>query len=738
MRLSVEEAIRAGLWVALVILGFLSATDYLSTTSFLATSERVNHAHEVLEHLDHLLERMTDAETGQRGYLITGSVRYLEPYEQATARIGDTLHDLRVLTADDELQAARVNRLVPQVGQRLALLRETIDIHDREGFEAARRKMLTDQGKTVMDGIRRLVGEIDRAERLVVADRGAAAEVGARRTLLVMLVSDLLALALVGSAYAIAMRGLAERRRHVAAVEAAQREAEGQAAQLARLAGELDDARRAAQEASRLKSEFLANMSHEIRTPMNALLGYAELLADPRLSPAARAEHCATVRQNGEHLLTIINDVLDLSKIESGRMTVERIPCSPFALVADVVSLFRARAAEQQLGFEVRYAGPLPETIVTDPTRLRQILVNLLANAIKFTPAGAVRLEARLDDDPRRLRFEVRDTGIGMTAEQQAALFRAFAQADPSTTRRFGGTGLGLAISKQLAAMLGGDLRVASVPGQGSTFTLTVDTGGGADVRLLDGSPEAVGGPAGTAAEERPVRLRGRVLVAEDGSDNRRLLALHLRNAGAEVELANDGLAALRLATAAAAAGHPFALVLMDMQMPELDGYAATARLRAEGYRGPIIALTAHAMAGDRDKCLRAGCDDFAAKPISQRALLGLAARWLPAAPGPVVSELAGDAEIARALEAFVGRLPERIGAMERALVGQDLERLADLAHQLKGAAAGYGFPTITDAASELEATTLARGAAAEALALLADVCRRAHSGHPPAEDAAG
>jgi len=727
MRFSVEDAIAAGLWVALGILALLSASDYWSTRTFLVTSEEVNHAHEVVEQLDHLLAEMTDAETGQRGYLITGSVRYLAPYERATARIADTLHAIRVLTADGSAEEERLNRLVPQVASRLAIMRETIDLYDREGLAAARQHVLTDRGKTVMDDIRKLVGEMDRAERMVLLDRGAYAHASARLTRVVVLVSDLLALGLVGSSYVIAMRGLAERRRHVVAVEEARGQAERQAGELAVLARDRDEARRAAQEASRLKSEFLAHTSHEIRTPMTALVGYTELLGDPDLSPAERAEGLATVRRNGEHLMTIVNDILDLSKIESGRMTIERMACSPFALVAEVAAVLRPRAAHDGLDVEVGYRSPLPETIETDPTRLRQILLNLVGNAIKFTPRGSVRLEVGPVEDTR-LCFEVIDTGIGLDAEQQARLFTAFSQADASTTRRFGGTGLGLAISKRLAGMLGGDLRVRSVPGEGSTFTLTIDVGSLAGVRLLDRPPEV------RAAAERPEpsaderqALRGRILLAEDGLDARRLLARHLRAAGAEVETAENGLVACELALRAAEAGAPYDLILMDMQMPELDGYAAAARLRAAGYRGPIVALTAHAMEDERARCLGAGCDGFATKPILRRALIEVARAYLaPGGAAPLVSALAADAEIARLLDGFVGRLPERLGAMERALGARDLVGLADLAHQLKGAATGYGFPTITEAAAELEAVAAARGEVERALAALADVCRRA------------
>jgi len=731
VRSSVEDAIAAGLWVAMGILALLSASDYWSTTTFLASSERVNHAHEVVEQLDHLLAQITDAESGQRGYLVTGSAGYLAPYEDAKTHIADTLRAIRELTADDEVQREQLDQLAPRVERRLVLLRETMDAYDREGFAAARLHVLTNRGKDVMDDIRRLVGVMDRAERVALREHRSVWYASARLTLVVLVIGDLLALGLVGSCYVVAMRGLAQRRGHMLEVEEARRQAERQAVELAALARDRDAARRAAQEASRLKSEFLANMSHEIRTPMSALVGYTELLGDADLTPGERAECLAVVRRNGEHLMTIVNDVLDLSKIEAGRMTIERIRCSPFALVDEVAALLRPRAAQEGLAFEVGYGGPLPQTIETDPTRLRQILLNLLGNAIKFTPTGSVRLVVGLADGDaasRCLRFDVVDTGIGMSAEQQARLFAPFSQADASTTRRFGGTGLGLAISKRLAGMLGGDLEVRSVPGAGSTFTLTLDAGSLADLPLLDQPPEASpAAPGPGSAADQTVSLRGRVLVAEDSLDARRLIARHLRAAGAEVEIAEDGVRACELALGAAGAGAAYDLIIMDMQMPRLDGYAAAARLRAAGYRGAIVALTAHALEGEREKCLRAGCDAFATKPMLRRGLIEIARAYL--APGdapPVVSALAADAAIARQLDGFVRRLGERLGAMRRALGARDLETLGDLAHQLKGTASGYGFPAITEAAAELEAVVVARGEVERALTALADICGRA------------
>jgi len=393
--------------------------------------------------------------------------------------------------------------------------------------------------------------------------------------------------------------------------------------------------------ANRAKSEFVANMSHEIRTPMTAILGFTDVLLE-RLSTPESIDAANTIKRNGDHLLAIINDILDLSKIEAGRLEVERVPWSPWEITDEVLSLMSVRAEARGLSLTVEYDGAIPETIVTDPTRLRQILFNLVGNACKFTETGGVRIVVRLVESlfgTHNLEVSVHDTGIGMTEEQIDRAFAAFVQGESSTSRRFGGTGLGLTISRRLAGMLGGDIAVSSVPGEGSTFVTTIAAGPMDGILMLDASQlsEARQEDPPVAVKKPQVTLDSRILLVEDAPDIRRLISLLLKNAGAEVTLAEDGQEAFECVLAEWSGGEgstdqsaePFDLILMDIQMPVMDGHEATRRLRNSGWKGPIIALSAHAMEHEIRRILEAGCNDYMGKPIKRDELLGLVKQYV-------------------------------------------------------------------------------------------------------------
>ena len=392
----------------------------------------------------------------------------------------------------------------------------------------------------------------------------------------------------------------------------------------------------AAESANEAKSRFLANMSHEIRTPLTSILGYADELTVADLSDLDKQQAIEMVSRNGQHLLELVNDILDLSKIEADRLNVELIEVCPREIAADVVSSLRGRAVEKNLELALHLRGPIPESIQSDPTRLRQILTNLVGNAIKFTAEGSVRIWIGMSDGSAdekfdeasqqpRLIFDVVDTGVGITSEQIEQLFQPFTQADSTTTRKFGGTGLGLTISRKLARLLGGDLTVCSVQGEGSTFTASVSTGPLEGIRLITESdimPTVADHPL--SVSQADVRLNSHILLAEDAPDSRLLVSRILERCGATVVTAEDGRQAVDNAHAAERDGPPFDVILMDMQMPVLDGCGATLELRQAGYTRPIIALTANILQSDLPACLDAGCDAHSPKPIDRSALLNL------------------------------------------------------------------------------------------------------------------
>ncbi|MBL4884382.1 MAG: response regulator [Planctomycetaceae bacterium] len=385
---------------------------------------------------------------------------------------------------------------------------------------------------------------------------------------------------------------------------------------------ELLDSREQALIADRTKSNFLANMSHEIRTPMTAILGFSDILLEAGVSEKDKQDAAQTIHQNGHHLLELINDILDLSKIESGKIDTERRKINPGNAMQDVVNLLSERAKSQGNDLQVELRGDIPQTIQTDPTKLKQALVNLVGNALKFTKNDTVRIIAECDRQNEWMKYHVIDSGIGITSDQMDNIFQPFKQADSSTTRKYGGTGLGLTITKRIANILGGDVSVESEPGRGSTFTLTIATGSLADVQMQSVLETTTSPKTTPWSPQNAEVIDGRVLLVEDGPDNQRLVSYILKKAGAKVTLAANGKEGVEAAMLAVKEGKPFGVILMDMQMPVMDGYTATSTLRDGGYSGQIVALTAHAMKHDIDKCLESGCDSYLSKPIDRYALI--------------------------------------------------------------------------------------------------------------------
>ncbi|MFT7643384.1 MAG: signal transduction histidine kinase/DNA-binding NarL/FixJ family response regulator, partial [Pirellulaceae bacterium] len=494
---------------------------------------------------------------------------------------------------------------------------------------------------------------------------------------------------------------------------------------------EAEQAQAESERANQAKSDFLANMSHEIRTPLNGVLGFTDLLIkqNKKGDSQLRGEYLETIRSSGKHLLVLINDILDLSKIESGQLEVEQVPFSPHEVITQVIRVLQVHSDKKDLALQYRWVGNVPDVVYADPVRLRQMIMNLVGNAIKFTEQGCVSVTAELDQEKEELRIAIDDTGIGIPLEKQKLLFNPFVQADSSVTRKFGGTGLGLAISRRLAQAMGGDLTLDSWEGKGSRFTARIATGSLKDVDLRPFSElKNVASVEAETSELAPQHtFAGRkILVVEDGPTNRKLIKIILEQEGAEVTLAENGLIGWEVGRAGT-----FDAILMDMQMPVMDGYTSTRKLRDSGIEIPIIGLTANAMSGDRQKCLDAGCSGYLPKPLDADELLEyLRDRLgettspldlsetapLPPATNPSIesnptAKLSGlvstlptgnpvFAEIVLEFRSYATEMGENLQTL---LLKNDFVEIANQAHSLKGSGGSAGFAEFTDPARQLE-----------------------------------
>jgi signal transduction histidine kinase/FixJ family two-component response regulator len=470
-----------------------------------------------------------------------------------------------------------------------------------------------------------------------------------------------------------------------------------------RIEHSLQKARKEAQDADKYKSQFLANMSHEIRTPLTAIIGYSETLMEEEKNISDWKQYVSSITRNGKHLHQLINDILDISKIEANQLSIEIIPVSLSELITEIESLMGERARKKGLEFLLDYHFPLPANVYTDPTRLKQILINLCGNAIKFTAEGHIKLSVTYDTDNKQLDFTVEDTGIGMTEEQTAELFKPFKQADASTTRKFGGTGLGLYISKQLSERLGGNLSLESQPGIGSKFTTTVKADIDNNAQWINSEEEAQSFTKKSQASTSIPTLQGKILLAEDNIDNQALISMHIKKTGAEVKIVENGQQAID----AALAEH-FDLILMDMQMPVMGGIEAIKTLREKQYTLPIATLTANAMKEDIEESKEAGADDFLTKPIFRKLFYSTLEKYLPQAsesekPARKAAASSDLDDLEDLIDIYVSQLPETCFRINRYVNAREWEEVKDEIHQLKGTGGAFGFPEITEQCIDIE-----------------------------------
>jgi signal transduction histidine kinase/CheY-like chemotaxis protein len=697
---ALETKVLAGFIGALLLLLVGGALTYRATAEFSDSAEWVAHTQQARGALSRVYGDIADAEASQRNFLITGQDRQLDHFTRASGGVLDQLEALERLLSDNPAQLRNLAQLDELTHRMFALLRRGVMLYQDAGFPAAKGLVASGQSIRIMESILALTQRMDAAEAALLAEREAALTRSRQRTLVALLLTLLVSSAIFAVLYSGIRREMAARTQAEHALVAA---------------------KEAADTANRAKSTFLATMSHEIRTPMNGVLGMLELLSLTRLDAEQRST-LEVVRQSGKSLLRIIDDILDFSKIEAGRLEVRPEAASIGALVEGVRNIYSGNASSKGLLITHRVDPGISPALRVDPLRLRQILSNFVSNAIKFTAAGSVEISAELvgrGGGEERLRFSVKDTGIGISAQDQQHLFQPFSQAAGNTAQRFGGTGLGLAICRRLARMMGGSIEMASELGKGTTMVLTVS--------LPIADPQSLPKPEAPSSADLPGAASARrtapsaaqaetegtlLLVVDDHPTNRSLLVRQANMLGYAAESAENGAAALKLWQSGR-----FAMVVTDCNMPVMNGYdLARSIRRLEGGNGgarvPIIACTANALGGEAETCLAAGMDDYLVKPVALAQLGDKLERWLPL-PADACAPLDGSALAAfsggnaaaeRELLADFRRTNSEDAAMLRhAISERDLSLVTNASHRIKGACRMVGAYALASVCERIE-----------------------------------
>lgn len=655
------------LFLVVALVSLISLLVFLAVERQAANAHQwVVHTHRVIIASTNFQKQLVDAETGQRGFLLTNSSAYLSPYNSGRIGAIEELNRLQSLTRDNEKQQQRLREVEALMQQKLAELQATIDLANGGGKAQALAMVNSDVGQQFMVDLRILLDDfIDEEYRLLAVRQAQFATTEARAqvwyvgSFILIIVVLLLAYTIVNSKVVLPLTNLAKLARRfgqgervpfpqhlqvkeieylncsfkymVKEIDLRSAALIDQQYKLRQLVEEqtieLKEKVLEAERANASKSQFLANMSHEIRTPMNGIIGMTQLALAQHPTPLLR-NYLTKISTSAELLLHIINDILDFSKIEAGKLTLEQVPFDLDAVLNNLTDITQLKCACKGIELHIEVTSETPRQLIGDPLRLAQILLNLVSNGIKFTEIGYVKVAiSLLASSPTdcTLKFSVDDTGIGLSEEQQSKLFQVFSQGDASTTRRFGGTGLGLVISQRLVNLMQGDIGFESILGQGSTFWFTANFQ--RDVaEVLDTNCLLTHIPLAEPGHQSPFPTDLRVLLVEDNEINQELFMAFLTEAGAIVKLAQNGQEACDLFQKMA-----FDMVLMDCQMPVMDGFEATRLIRAlpQGEQVPIIAMTASAMVGDRQKCLAAGMNDYLSKPMLKEDLYAVIQTWI-------------------------------------------------------------------------------------------------------------